>query len=1348
MASEGDLKSRLKKPIKKLLRRHRSPSGTPPIADNQSVEQDSAHDASEVSSIAAANSHARPLASVADLQIIQPSTESPPADQPDSIAALQVPCLVIPVEPLHGPAPTGPIEPSEPTSLSQELWNAAYSALEVEEAELVEAYVKTLHEVLGGETGEADATDTLKEMEDPKRRQEYMSELGIVDLTLKAVPQTAPAALPWAGVCLGLEILRNPAREMNSNLEGIAYAISRMDWYCALTELLLNKNNAAGGDMSQGVLSQLKGNIIELYKALLLYQIKSIVSYYRNRVGRFFRDMGKWDDWEGSIQHVKDVEKSIRADIDQYCQGQTKTSLDELSHHANEQTTLLGNIRQDIHSFISQQKAASRNKDKADCRRDLCVVNPQHDMQRIKNNKDQLLDDAYEWIFDTPEYKMFSSWDSSKLESPQPQMLWLKGHAGTGKTMLMIGLIRRFSSQSAALAPAVSFFFCQGTDAKLRNATAVLRSLIWLLLLQQRHLISHLLQDYKDSGASLFTDQNSFVALSEVFKNMLKDDELLPVYFAVDSLDECVENRAELIALISSTLTLSKNVRWLLSSRPEVDVPSDPRAAKSLVEIDTQRPERPVKAYIDYKLNTLKGRKGYGDEVLKEILKIVQERAGNTFLWVALAFKALGEMNSGVDRSEKSMPSDCKKVLKAAFLAFRPLSFSELSIAITGLGIDITEDAVEECGSFFAVADKIVNFIHQSTKDFLKDKGFLSWVEGLSILGKVHDGLLSLKERVRIVETLYGHAAVVSSVAFLPNQKTLASASHDRTVRFYDAATGAHRQTLNPQKSGIHSMAFSRGGETLAITIEDRVQLWNVAARRLAGAVRYQMLEGHTGVVIAVAFSHDGEMLVSGSEDGTIRVWDVATGELQKTIEPQMEHVYAVAFSPDNKTLAVGGYIGGGDGAVSLWDVATGAHIDSFGRDSEPVTAVVFSPDGGILASAAYDRTESFKKLTLRPQSPTSRRFKGHTGSVLAVAFSPDGKTLASGSFDNTVRLWDITAAWPSSDRPGELSDPVTAVGFLPNGKILVSASESGLLRLWDVATAQPDSIVEEYRIDLSPGAYRPTHGMTLAVSSDGTMIAFNLGNGIQIWDRTITSPNSKVLGIHDALDVVFSPDNKMLASVSGDHALLLYDLTATWPERRVLLSKGVWEIAFSPDSKMLASISLGKGALRLWDLTATPPKGRVLLPKGVWEIAFSPDSKMLASFSFGDNKLKFWDLTVAAASLEGKELVKKRGLGKIVFSPNSRILETASGDGTSVQRWGVATGRRPPANDWPSPDHHQNGNPKYRISDNRRWITSNGRPVLLLPGEYRPSSRTNFATCGSIVAIGNEEGELVVLQC
>ncbi|KAH6636427.1 hypothetical protein F5144DRAFT_508878 [Chaetomium tenue] len=775
-----------------------APSATLSTADIQSSDQGNAEHGSKASSIVATESCAPPSPSASTAGAAQPGTDAGVPNDYQPPAASQTLPPALPAESAPNPSPTESIEQPTPVlSVSERLWNAAYDSLETDNAELVVSYLKTLETVLGANPGITPDTDISAEFHDPTKRQMHMRRLveegrakisraskitngvgdvadfvlsvkGIIDLAVQSVPQ---AALPWAGVCVGLQVsslpsntplclalliclqmLRNPAQAMKSNLAGLAHVISRMDWYCALTEHLLNKKNVATGKDIQAVLRQLERSIVELYKALLQYQMKSVCSYHRNRSLDFFRGMLNLDDWDGDLKGVTDAEAIVQNDTAQFFQEQTKISLGKLVEHAEGMERRLGDIRQDIRDFISLQKDARRDDIESACRRDLRVVDPQHDMERIEKSKDELLDDAYKWILRTPEYTAFTNWDDSGSDHLPRRLLWIKGHAGTGKTMLMIGLIRQLSDQPVALSPALSFFFCQGTHTALNNATAVLRSLIWLLLLQQPCLISHLLQKYKESGADLFRDQNAFIALSEVFRNMLKDPQLSPVYLAVDALDECVQGRSDVIHLISTSLSVSQKVRWLLSSRPEVDLLAGLKEqsvnsfnpSNSLVELDTQRLEEPVNAYINHKLMGFKYRGGYDDRVLAEVSREVRQRAENTFLWVALVFKELssvegwdavetvqsippgltdlyGHMMTRIDEGNERNRQRCKNVLVATFLVHRPLSLSEL-IVVAGLPAKINPRAVvDRCGSFLTIKDETVYLIHQSAKDYLGD---------------------------------------------------------------------------------------------------------------------------------------------------------------------------------------------------------------------------------------------------------------------------------------------------------------------------------------------------------------------------------------------------------------------------------------------------------------------------------------------------------------------------------------------------------------------------------------------------------------------------------------------------
>jgi hypothetical protein len=538
------------------------------------------------------------------------------------------------------------------------------------------------------------------------------------------------------------KIFLNPITETKANRDGIVYVISRMNWYWNLSGLLLQENIVDGGS-SEGLRYQLEIRIIDLYKALLTYQ------------------------------SVQDAENLVRQYSDAYNTQQIRFYLQQLVDTAkNQETKLL----QDVHRVLQDQASMQLVREDHQCLKDLRLTDPRDDKTRIEKTKGGLLDDSYQWILNHPDFRQWRDDEHGRL-------LWIKGDPGKGKTMLLIGIIKELSRQLQELTPDVgplSFFFCQGTDARLNNATVVLRGLIYLLLVQKPSLISRVREKYDTAGRPLFEDGNAFFYFSEVFKDMLHDPRLRGACVIVDAVDECETGLPQLLDFIVHNASASHHIKWIVSSRnrPDIEQRLVGTRMRLSLELNATQVSQAVDTYIDYKVSQLAALKD--DEVLRgDVRDQMCRKANGTFLWVALVFKELQDVDSWevmevveevpsdlvplydrmiqqIQRLKRKDPELCRLVLATVTLAYRPLHLLELSV-LSSLPRQILGNTqsvakiVEMCGSFLTIREDFVYLIHQSAKDYLNTNASTAMFP--SGRGEIHRAVFSRSLKV-MSETL------------------------------------------------------------------------------------------------------------------------------------------------------------------------------------------------------------------------------------------------------------------------------------------------------------------------------------------------------------------------------------------------------------------------------------------------------------------------------------------------------------------------------------------------------------------------------------------------------------------
>jgi len=458
-------------------------------------------------------------------------------------------------------------------------------------------------------------------------------------------------------------------------------------------------------------------------------------------------------------------------------------------------------------------------------------------------------------------------------------------------------------------------------------------------------------------------------------------------------------------------------------------------------------------------------------------------------------------------------------------------------------------------------------------------------------------------------------------------------------------------------------------------------------------------LRGHLEDVTSVAFSPDGQQIVTGSWDQTAKVWEAASGRELLTLKGHSAPIWCVVFSPDGRQIVTGSW----DGTANVWEAASGRVILTLKGHSAPIRSVAFSPDSQSIATGSWDQTA---KLWESASGRLLRTLEGTNGNVGSVAFSPDSRRIVTGLGDRTAKVWEAASGRELFTLKGH-GHQVRAVAFSPNGQRIVTGSDDQTAKVWEAATGTNMLTLKGHGAEVYCVAFSPDGQRIVTGGGDNTAKVWETASGRELltlkghsapiwsvvfspdgqqivtgsWDQTakvwaVASGGGLVplLGHTDKIrSVALSPDGQWIVTGSDDYTATVWEAASG---RQLLTLMGhtaaIGAVAFSRDGQRIVTGSDDQTA-KVWETAS----GRQLLILNdhngrISSVAFSPDGQQIVTINADQAKL--WE----AAS--GRDLLTLKGhsarIMSVAFSPDGQQIVTGSWDQTA-KVWEMASGRK-----------------------------------------------------------------------
>jgi WD40 repeat protein/class 3 adenylate cyclase len=516
--------------------------------------------------------------------------------------------------------------------------------------------------------------------------------------------------------------------------------------------------------------------------------------------------------------------------------------------------------------------------------------------------------------------------------------------------------------------------------------------------------------------------------------------------------------------------------------------------------------------------------------------------------------------------------------------------------------------------------------------------------DGKYILGTAQTSLILWDTATGKEVHHFMHDTGFSSAAFSPDRKSIfITAFGDDALKRWGIESNVEVDTLiKPQGTGSR-ISISPDGKYM-LTGGSVGELWELETGQMLHEFR---VEGTT--VGKVAFSSDGNFVLTGNTDAIAHLWDVKTGNEVRSFVGHTNTITSLTFSPDNKYVLTTSF----DKTMRIWDINTGNELRRF-TSPKVMNWVDVSPDGKWVLTGGGDGVARLWRIDDRPRLPIY-----NLGAIVSgLAFSPDGKRIVTAGGGGKARLWDLTTGYNLRDFVGHTDTINYGTAFSPDGKYIVTGSWDATVRVWDVRTGKEAGLIKGNLVSVNDVVLSPD-GKYILTASDGA---------VQLWDLKTGEEIRQFGGQQQVYRATFSPDGKYVLTAApgvNDGKVRLWDMTTGELIREYQAPiGGMNAVDFTPDGKYILADGVDN-AVHLWDVqTAKEMHQLIGHTDSIYTAIFSPDGKTIATAS-QDGTARLWDAQT------GQELRRfighTAGLENIAFSPDGKYILTGSDDGTAM---------------------------------------------------------------------------------